>query len=319
MSDFYPFGLSFGEFNRPVVTKNRYGYNGKEQEKEWGVLDYGWRRFDPAIARWNGVDNLAEKYLSFSTYHYAANDPIKNYDLDGNQFTAGSYTHLRRYISNINSRSEKNLTHINEAQAQIDAGVDDKKRKKLQKKIDRLQSENDRFDGIRVEIAALIESDQVYNIVESDKFKKGSGIEQRKVAGALFNQITNEVDIILPNSSGLDFLSHELLHAYQFETGEISLQIHVSLNPIKPLAWLAIDLLDEQQADKRADFFGSKTQTSTATNSIEREVGGVKLKNRTTQSTVQYLFHSSHAGRQATANASRQAFRIGGFTYKPEN
>jgi len=37
----------------------------------------------PDIARWNGIDQLAESYLSTSTYAYVANNPISNTDPDG--------------------------------------------------------------------------------------------------------------------------------------------------------------------------------------------------------------------------------------------
>ena len=47
------------------------------------MLDYGARLYDPLTARWNGVDALAEKYSSFSTYGYVGGNPISRVDLDG--------------------------------------------------------------------------------------------------------------------------------------------------------------------------------------------------------------------------------------------
>lgn len=29
----------------------------------------------------------SEKYVNYAPYHYAANDPVRNYDIDGNRFT----------------------------------------------------------------------------------------------------------------------------------------------------------------------------------------------------------------------------------------
>jgi uncharacterized protein RhaS with RHS repeats len=47
------------------------------------MYSYGWRDYMPDIGRWNGIDQLAENYLSTSTYAYVANNPISNTDPDG--------------------------------------------------------------------------------------------------------------------------------------------------------------------------------------------------------------------------------------------
>ena len=61
--------------------KNRK-YNGKELQ-ETGMYSYGWRDYMPDIARWNGIDQLAESYLSTSTYAYVANNPVSYVDPAG--------------------------------------------------------------------------------------------------------------------------------------------------------------------------------------------------------------------------------------------
>ena len=321
---YYPFGLGIAALSStaPLSKPNNYKYNGKEEQTDFDLnsYDYGWRMFDPTIARWNRVDGMAEKYLSFSPYHYAANNPISNYDIDGNEFTEASWSYIKGFIDEINRRTDSNNKAIDKAQAKIDAGVSDKKRKRLEKRIERRQNSNKTLDGTRGEIAELIASDQVYNIVSSDKFSQGSGMEKRDVASTLFNVATDQVDIILPKSGGLGFLSHELLHAYQFDKGEISLPLHLRLNTISPLQWLTYDLEDEKAGDARADFFGSRTKSSTATEHLNRTLGGQRFGDRTFQMTIQNLtIYSSHARRQQLANESRQAFRIDGRTYKPQN
>ncbi|KUJ54764.1 hypothetical protein [Chryseobacterium aquaticum] len=40
----------------------------------------------PDIARWNGIYQLAESYLSTSTYAYVANNPVLRFDVDGRWF-----------------------------------------------------------------------------------------------------------------------------------------------------------------------------------------------------------------------------------------
>ncbi|MDG4655298.1 RHS repeat-associated core domain-containing protein, partial [Chryseobacterium arthrosphaerae] len=67
---------------------NSYKYNGKELQ-ETGMFDYGWRQYMPDLGRWNGMDQLAESYLSTSPYAYVANNPVSLTDPDGRWIDAG--------------------------------------------------------------------------------------------------------------------------------------------------------------------------------------------------------------------------------------
>ncbi|WP_326985068.1 RHS repeat-associated core domain-containing protein [Chryseobacterium sp. MYb264] len=60
---------------------------GKELQ-ETGFYDYGLRQYMPDLGRWNGIDQLAEMYLSTSTYAYVAGNPVSYADVDGRWFNA---------------------------------------------------------------------------------------------------------------------------------------------------------------------------------------------------------------------------------------
>jgi RHS repeat-associated protein len=65
---------------------NPYLYNGKElidEESELNVYDYGFRSYDPQIARFLQQDPLTEEYIFLSPYVYAACDPANNIDVGG--------------------------------------------------------------------------------------------------------------------------------------------------------------------------------------------------------------------------------------------
>ena len=67
-------------------TDYRYGFNGKEKDKNIGSLtdyDYGFRIYNPAIGKFLSVDPLTQKYPYYSPYHFASNNPIITIDIDG--------------------------------------------------------------------------------------------------------------------------------------------------------------------------------------------------------------------------------------------
>jgi RHS repeat-associated protein len=85
-SDYYPFGLQMD--SRTVNDGDyRYGFNGKEKDDkgEFGNThyDYGFRIYNPAIAKFLSVDPLTKSYPMLTPYQFASNTPIQAIDLDG--------------------------------------------------------------------------------------------------------------------------------------------------------------------------------------------------------------------------------------------
>ncbi|WP_158861626.1 RHS repeat protein [Lunatibacter salilacus] len=66
----------------------RYGFNGKEEDPEGmggggSTYDYGFRIYNPRIAKFLSVDPLASQYAELTPFQFASNTPIWAIDIDG--------------------------------------------------------------------------------------------------------------------------------------------------------------------------------------------------------------------------------------------
>jgi len=81
-TDYYPFGMAI-DSRSYTSSLYRYGFNGKELDKETGEEDYGSRMYSIWGNRFLSIDPLAYQYPALSTYQFAGNNPIVATDLDG--------------------------------------------------------------------------------------------------------------------------------------------------------------------------------------------------------------------------------------------
>lgn len=83
-TDYYAFGreISYLEAN----PQFQYKFNGKEYSSDLNEYNYGARYYNPVTARWNAIDNYAEKGRRWSPYAYTNNNPVRYIDPDGNGY-----------------------------------------------------------------------------------------------------------------------------------------------------------------------------------------------------------------------------------------
>jgi len=83
-NNYYPFGERWQQTG-PLFAGNRYRFNGKELQVtgQLGLLDYGARMYDPALARWQGCDPAMQMANPFV---FSGNNPVVNVDEDGQFF-----------------------------------------------------------------------------------------------------------------------------------------------------------------------------------------------------------------------------------------
>lgn len=86
----------------------RYGFNGKENDNNDGVVqyDYGFRIYDPRLARFKSVDPLTYSYPYYTPYQFAGNMPIAAIDLDGlEQYVVTYYKDMKNKTTLIEVRA----------------------------------------------------------------------------------------------------------------------------------------------------------------------------------------------------------------------
>jgi RHS repeat-associated protein len=81
-TDYYAFGMSMKERSWQSDSY-RYGFNGKENDADWEVQDYGFRIYKPEISKFLSVDPLTQSYPWYTPYQFAGNSPVAAIDLDG--------------------------------------------------------------------------------------------------------------------------------------------------------------------------------------------------------------------------------------------
>ena len=83
-TDYYPFGMAI-DSRSYTSSLYRYGFNGKENDKEVGEIDFGDRLYDPRIGgRFLSIDFSTKKYPSNTPYSSFNNNPLVFVDPDGN-------------------------------------------------------------------------------------------------------------------------------------------------------------------------------------------------------------------------------------------
>ena len=78
--------LPFGELfvsQRNCEFDSRYKFTAKELDNETSYTYFGARYYDSDLSVWLSVDKLSDKYPSISPYAYAANNPVKLIDPNG--------------------------------------------------------------------------------------------------------------------------------------------------------------------------------------------------------------------------------------------
>lgn len=105
---YYPFGMQMNglSFETGLNYKNKYLYNGKELQDDFGLdwYDYGARFYNPTLGRWISPDPKSEKFSKWSPFNYCLNNPVSLIDPDGREPTPNEAIALIKHINSYFSK-----------------------------------------------------------------------------------------------------------------------------------------------------------------------------------------------------------------------
>src|SRR5690554_1285975 len=79
--EYYP----FGDTSLRTYSSKKYQFIGREKDAESGLHYWSARYYSSWMCRFISVDKMASSYAQLSPYNYSDNDPINDFDIDGNQ------------------------------------------------------------------------------------------------------------------------------------------------------------------------------------------------------------------------------------------
>lgn len=285
-------------------------YAGKERLAPTAEYDYGARRHFPPALLWYTPDEMAHKFTHLSPYTFCAANPVRYIDLTGREFTPGSMAFIDMFITKINSRIEDNERDINDLLEKIASGtLSARAEKRANKKITKAKNNIDYLNGIISEVNMLSESTQLYDIQSDNSLNippdlmTGMGGEKRNTA--CFKIETGLFEIRLGDVS-VGSIAHELMHAYQFETGAISYGKFKKNRNGFPY----YDKTDEVEAYKRESFFRNTFFGNKLPSMYDHLQDG--------PCSIPVEFRNNPTALQRISNRDDAAFRINGNTYTPK-
>jgi RHS repeat-associated protein len=103
-----PWGLNLNDIELKGNPENKFQYNGKEKQEEYGLNwnDFGARFYDPQLGRWHVLDPMADDRNWVSPYNYVQNNPMMRIDPDG-ALDGDFYNTEGNYLGNDGKNDDK--------------------------------------------------------------------------------------------------------------------------------------------------------------------------------------------------------------------
>lgn len=168
-------------------------FSGKERDDKTGFDYFGARYYMPGIGRFLSTDRFADKYPSLTPYQYAANEPVRLIDVNGDSID----------VSSLNEKQLETFTSMLSDYTGYSFSTSSTGMLTYQQ---REESSSEVFGNV---IKPLLDDKEIFSIESNKSLKSPAGLP---VPG-LYNKKTNTLEVRDFSAKGT--MTHELFHAFQ--------------------------------------------------------------------------------------------------------
>ena len=286
----------------------RFGFNGKEEDSEGmggggSTYDYGFRIYNPQLAKFLSVDPLGSSFPYYTPYQFAGNKPIVAVDLDGLEefvfhyfLEDGKLTKLRlEYVNDTKdmplkiSRQihHKNISEDGSIQEYTEYGTENHEFDELEKTyydfiVDKMKrnpvSNNNQFE------VPVVDGSLVFpNVEKSSEVIKETKKEVNQNGGKSGDYVFNDAlkkygnNSVFKSATG-DFktLTKEYLKLYNSENVRRKAHFFIMGDSYEDIDLLVNELIDQGVSSNQISIV-----TDTESISAARRTGGSKNNNET--------------------------------------
>ena len=246
-------------------------------------------------------------YTGISGFLFCAANPVNYIDPTGMIFTSGS----KKYVDLLKNKISDNTTNLSNQIKSKEAALEteelsDKDRENLNDDINELKSKIKKYNEVSDEISALEKSDQIYDMVldTSKNIEGNAALGVTTIVSKTSYDVSSGIVRMTIGDSSLNMISHELKHAYQFETGELDFRA------TKGQTGEMYDITDEKAAYDRGRMFGPNQ-------SSEKDAKSRTLP--TSKLSVQDYHSTDSRELQSKSNRFKLIFRFKGSGYRSQS
>jgi len=181
--------------------------------------------YDPQLARWHAVDQLAEKYYDYSPYCYVGNNPIMRIDPDGRYWdTEEDKNTAKQQSQQLQARDQSLAKQETKLNSKISAVNSDTKltATKKQAKVDKLNDKLSDVTDMRTDVqSAQTELTSMGNDTKTAFAFNNLGSDASEGYISHDKNSKGDLRITVNYAGSFENRAHEMKHGYQVLTGDM--------------------------------------------------------------------------------------------------